>query len=189
MRAPDKFCVYLHKRPDDSVFYVGKGVIGRAYDFSPSRRTLWHKNVVAKYGRAAIRIEVIPCASEDDALRLEREKISALRAAGVELTNLTDGGEGCAGRVPTEAQLVALAKGRVVGKRGVCGPRPQLTKWQQTDAGKAHLVASGKAGTERLHALRTIACCECGRESETRSAKARFCSRLCEQRNRRARQA
>ena len=51
IEAATRFFVYLHKRPDGSVFYVGKGSKARANEFAPSRRTAHHRNVVAKHGR------------------------------------------------------------------------------------------------------------------------------------------
>lgn len=181
-----QWCVYLHKRPDGSVFYVGKGKTERARDFAPSRRTQWHKNVVAKHGRQNILIEILPCQDEMAAFALERERIAAAKAAGECLANLTDGGEGCAGRAPTAAQIAALAKGRIVGKRGAAGPRPQLDAWKQTPAGIEHLSRLGQIGAMALHRERHQDCAECGTSFVTTSAKAKCCGRLCEQRYRRA---
>jgi hypothetical protein len=121
-----KFCVYIHKRPDGSPFYIGKGTSIRAHDFAPSRRTKWHQNIVAKHGRASIVVQIIPCLNEQEAFELEKAHISIMKTNGVVLANLTDGGEGASGRKPTEAQNAGLAKGRMVGKKGTPGPRPQL---------------------------------------------------------------
>lgn len=189
--------MYVHKRPDGTPFYVGKGLVRRAYDFAASRRTEWHKNIVAKYGREAIKVETISCASEREAFDIERQKIAELRASGTELVNLTNGGEGAAGHVSNQRQLAALAIGR--GKH-----RPYLSEeakqriraahlsnlraWKETPEGIEHLRRMGEAGKARLHSERTIVCQECGKQHVTQSAKARFCGRACEQRNRRARQ-
>lgn len=100
-----KFVVYFHMRPDGTPFYVGKGVRSRAYDFAPSRRTLHHKNIVAKYGRENIGVRVINCMYEAEAFALERAHISLLRMDGVELVNLTNGGEGATGRKLSSEQL------------------------------------------------------------------------------------
>lgn len=183
-----QFCVYTHKKPNGDPFYIGKGLISRAYDFAPSRRTTWHKNIVNKYGRTNILIEIVLCDSEEHAFALEMTKIKEAKDAGFCLVNLTDGGEGVSGRIPTEKQLAALAKGRMVGKKGAKGPRPQLQKWLNTEAGQQHLQRLGQIGKEVLHRERLVVCCECGIEFKTTSAKAKNCSRLCEQRNRRARQ-
>lgn len=180
------WCVYLHQRPDGSVFYVGKGKPSRANDFAPSRRTLWHRNIVAKHGRKNIGVTVIPCCSEAEAFALERAHISIARAQGVELANLTEGGEGTAGHKSNEKQLAALARGRAVGKRGVPGPRPQLEAWKATPEGILHLQRLSQIGRAVLHQERICSCAECGVDFTTHSAKAKCCGRLCEQRYRRA---
>lgn len=107
-RKTGEFFVYLYKRPDGSVFYVGKGTKRRALSVSPSRRKVGRKKSVA---------------------------------------------------------------------------------WRKSEAGQAHLKKLAKIGKEALHRERTATCIECGCEFSTKSAKARACSRLCEQRNRRRRQA
>jgi hypothetical protein len=183
-----QFCVYTHKKPNGDPFYIGKGLVSRAYDFASSRRTEWHKNIVKKYGRTNILIEIILCDSEEQAFLLEKQKIKLARSMGFPLVNLTDGGEGTSGLKPNEQQIAGLAKGRRVGKKGPKGPRPHLEDWIRSDAGKEHVKKLSEIGREILHRERKVVCCECGVEFVTRSAKAKSCSRLCEQRNRRARQ-
>lgn len=184
--ASAKFCVYIHMRPDGSPFYIGKGLRRRAHDFAPSRRTEWHKNIVAKYGRENIGIKVIPCMDEHQAFFLERLHIKLARRKGASLVNLTDGGEGTAGHKANEKQLAALAKGRLKGKKGRPGPRPELDAWRLSPAGQAHQKKMGAIGAAALHRLRCVSCCECGSMFQTTSAKAKACSRACEQRYRRA---
>ena len=184
-----RFVVYLHRRPNGEIFYVGKGLLRRAYDFAPSRRTDWHKNIVAKYGRENILVDVIECDNEAQAFEIEKAEIAKARSSGCVLCNLTDGGEGCSGRAITEKQAAGLAKGRMHGKRGKKGRRAELEEWKASEAGKAHQVALGEAGKKRLHAEREVVCCCCNQKFTTRSAKAKSCSRLCEQRHRRARDA
>lgn len=189
LAASFNFCVYTHARPDGRVFYVGKGVPERAYCMAPSRRSLWHQNIVKKYGRENILVRVIPCLCEEEAFALERVQIAIHRLDGCELVNLTDGGEGASGHVMNEAQRQALEKGRRKGKRGVPGPRPNLDAWRNSPEGREHSRKMGEQGRIRLHAERSLSCAQCGVVFVTRSAKAKCCSRLCEQRRRRARQS
>ncbi len=194
------FYVYLHARPDGQVFYVGKGAGRRAWDFSPSRRTEWHLRVARKYGRANIRVMTHGVESENLAFELERFLIAEHRLSGRELINLTDGGEGCSGRKPTQKMLDGLKKGR--GKDrfarlsedskksildGLANGRKNISAWQKSEAGQAHfkkLVAAGKAARE-LMAPRTLTCPTCSKNFETVSWRAVYCSDKCGQIQRR----
>ncbi len=103
-----QFYVYIHKKPDGIPFYVGKGTGKRASQFS--KRTQWHKNIVAKYGKENIIIELVQCVDEKSAFDLERIYIKQLRESGVKLVNLTDGGEGTSGYKPTDETKMKLKK-------------------------------------------------------------------------------
>ena len=96
--TPSAFYVYTHARPDGLVFYVGKGAARRAWDFSPSRRTLHHLNIIRKHGAKNIVVRIIPQPDESSAFAHEIALIATCRSSGVELINLTDGGEGTSGR-------------------------------------------------------------------------------------------
>jgi hypothetical protein len=183
----ERFVVYQHKRPDGSVFYVGKGLVHRAFDLAPSRRTEWHNNIVAKYGRDNIVISYQECESEAQAFELERETIKTLRLEGVQLINLTDGGEGCSGRKPTSKQLESLNRGRQKGKRGVCGPRPQLAAWRKTEEGKAHIksLSDKTRGVKKTPRYQAV-CLQCGESFSFFSERAKFCGKNCQQRHSRA---
>jgi hypothetical protein len=88
--------VYLHlNADDDQPHHVGVGhTIGRPWCM---QRNAKHANKVAKHG---VRVEII---SEDltdaQAKWWEVRWIKALRAAGYDLTNLTDGGDGVRGEL------------------------------------------------------------------------------------------
>ena len=191
-----KFYVYLHVRPSGEIFYVGKGSNRRAFDMSPTRRTAHHRNIVNKYGRDAIEVRMIPCMYEEEAFQLEKALIAIHKPT---LVNLTDGGEGRAGRPATPAQQAALAKGRsklktisVESKErildGLARGRAKLDAYRASDAGKSHLERLAQIGKETLHRQRSLVCVQCEQSFVTRSAKAKCCSRLCEQRHRRAQQ-
>ena len=105
-----QFYIYVHRKPDGSPFYVGKGFGDRAYRFT--QRNKHHQNVVAKYGIENITVEVFPCASEQIAFAYEVQTISALRAQGFNLVNYGNGGEGPSGihRSSETRSKMALSK-------------------------------------------------------------------------------
>lgn len=91
-------------------FYVGKGQGKRAHSYRD--RNIHWKRIVAKYGHDAVILDHFN--DEQDALAHERYLISSFRALGVPLCNLTDGGEGVSGYVPTaetRAKASAVHKG------------------------------------------------------------------------------
>lgn len=118
MTTQKQFYVYLHLRPTNdgvnSVFYVGKGNKRRcSLSFE---RNNHHKNIVKKYGKENIIIRKFPCKSEQHAFDLEIQMIAKLRQMGVRLANLTDGGEGSSGVIPsceTRMKISLLHKGRI----------------------------------------------------------------------------
>ena len=93
------YYVYEHWRLDrDECFYVGKGRGNRA--FSMGNRNRHHQAIVAKLNRIGSAFEVRMVAfglAENDAFSLERDRIKFWRENGVDLANLTDGGEGISG--------------------------------------------------------------------------------------------
>jgi len=110
------FYAYVHIRPGadaHGAFYVGKGRDRRSHDFS--RRNLHHTHIINKYGPENIDVAQMECSSEALAFDLERGLIKCLRKMGVDLVNVTDGGEGVSGLRHSEqsrAQMSAKRKGR-----------------------------------------------------------------------------
>lgn len=92
----NNYFAYLHCKPDGTPFYVGKGLLHRVKNLS---RNKYHSNVVKKYGAENILIGEIECSTEEIALELEKGLIKCLKASGVKLTNLTEGGEGVSGLI------------------------------------------------------------------------------------------
>jgi hypothetical protein len=89
-----KFCVYIHARPDGSPFYVGKGTLERARKLV-RRNNPYHNNIVSKYGRDRIIVQVVRSNLEErDAFALEVSLIAKLKESGNRLCNMTAGGEG-----------------------------------------------------------------------------------------------
>jgi hypothetical protein len=110
---PKQFYAYIHARPDGTPFYVGKGNGRRVRNFS--KRNPHHKNIVAKYGKNNILIGSLECSTEAISFELEKGMIKCLRKMGVELTNRTNGGEGCVGLVLSDdakARISASLRGR-----------------------------------------------------------------------------
>lgn len=105
--AEAKFYVYVHRREDTgAVFYVGKGQGQRAY--CRTQRGRYWERVAGKYG---LLVEIVGSfVSELDAFKHERALIAVLRAAGVKLVNLTDGGDGASGAKRSEETLRRMSE-------------------------------------------------------------------------------
>lgn len=103
---------YMHCRPGQSTpFYIGRGVGRRAWHRG-GRNKHWH-NVVSKNGFDVHVLAKWP--SEKEANDHEIFLINTFRKMGVELCNVTDGGEGARGRRQTseaKAKVSAANKGR-----------------------------------------------------------------------------
>lgn len=134
-----QFYVYIHKKPDGTPFYVGKGTGNRAHQFS--KRTQWHKNIVKKYGKSNIVVQITYCMNEAQAFELEKIYIKQLKAAGDNLVNLTNGGEGTSGLVrgrQTEShrRKNAAAKRGNTFRRGSKHTPESIEKMRQAHVGK-----------------------------------------------------
>jgi hypothetical protein len=104
---------YIHCKPDDTPFYVGKGAWRRVRYFG--ERNPHHKNVVFKYGKENLFYGALECSDDKTAYALEQGLIKCLRRSGVSLVNRTDGGDG--GRNPTPETRAKLSE--AAKKRGV----------------------------------------------------------------------
>lgn len=119
MTTIPQFYVYILARPDDRVFYVGKGKGKRVFMHDREARSghKCHKcNVIRKLwkqGKEYKRYIVFTTENEQEAFNYERELIALHGRKN--LCNLTDGGEGCSGRVlsaETKAKISARHKGK-----------------------------------------------------------------------------
>ena len=114
-----EFYVYEHLRDDNGkVFYVGKGKNGRANVSSHHHRNIHWQRIVKKAGGFNVRY-VAKEMEEGQAFLLEVERISQLRKLGVDLCNMTNGGDGLAGLKRTEEHRRKIGnahRGKVVSK-------------------------------------------------------------------------
>lgn len=108
------YYAYVHCKPDNIVFYVGKGTLARAKNVR-AKRNQHYMRVVEKHGKENISVGVIECSSEKIAFDLEKGIIKCLKMSGIKLTNLTDGGEGNLGRIQTIEEIEKRRKS-ITGK-------------------------------------------------------------------------
>lgn len=105
--AKSNFYVYEHIRKDsNSVFYVGKGSYKRARAKN-CRNRYWH-HIVNKHG-FEVRF-VAKDLTEELAFLVEEERIDQLKRLGVNLCNMTNGGEGSSGLVMPQSAKDAMSK-------------------------------------------------------------------------------
>ncbi len=100
-RRGRRFYVYICFRPNGIPCYIGKGKEGRAFESAQGRNG--NKHLSATVRRAGGEIPVVILSDsllEKEAFALEVQLIKAIgRKPNGPLVNLTDGGEGPAGRV------------------------------------------------------------------------------------------
>jgi hypothetical protein len=93
--------VYIHKCPlSNNIKYVGKGRGNRAYITTPSRRHAHHRNWLESLKNKNLNpiVKILEFFKEEkEAFRYERTLIKNMRKKGINLCNITDGGEGSSG--------------------------------------------------------------------------------------------
>lgn len=95
------FYTYAHFRPDNSVFYIGKGQRNRAFD-KVSRSKKW-KAIVQESGH---KVEILAhWPTEQEAFEHEIFLIECFRSMGAPLVNVSKGGYGASGYRHTEIHL------------------------------------------------------------------------------------
>ena len=113
---------YSHNKPDGTPFYIGKGSGRRAFT---KRTNPYWKNIVAKYG---YEVQILShWDTEKEALNHEVLLIACMKDMGIELCNLTEGGEGATGYQHSEEHKASL-KGNTYG----------ASTWGLTFKGKKH---------------------------------------------------
>ena len=94
------FYTYEHTRNDTgAVFYVGKGR-GKRAGSTHGRNQYW-KRIVGKAGGFCVRM-IAEGVDEELAHFIEIERIDQCKRIGIRLANLTDGGEGASGCIPSQ---------------------------------------------------------------------------------------
>lgn len=105
---------YSHNKPDGTPFYIGKGVGKRAYS---KRRNVYWKRVAEKYG---YEVQILAYwKTNKEALDHEMLLISCFKDMGIELTNMTNGGEGLSGHKFSESHKKAIAEKLKVVNKGM----------------------------------------------------------------------
>ena len=133
------YYVYQHRAADtNQIFYVGKGKDKRFCD--KNKRGRYWKHYVAKHGFIP---EIIKNGMDEElAFLIEMECIDAYRKRGIQLINLTDGGEGCSGysMSHTEEQKAKWSRDR----KGMTSPRKGVTLSNET----RQKISESRSGSE-----------------------------------------
>lgn len=162
MTSSKNYYVYEHWRLDrDECFYVGKGHGSRAY--SMKNRNKHHQAIVSKLARIGSAFEVKIVAfglSEEEAFSLEMERIAFWKSSGVDLTNMTNGGEGASGLRHSDSTKKLWSdqrKGRPVSDEGKLKRSKSLKGRPKTpEHAKKAGVASGLSQQGKKHSKETI---------------------------------
>jgi len=122
---PCGFYVYAHLRQSDgSAFYIGKGQRSRAW--WRHSRSEWWNHIALKHG---VDVHIVAAnLTEDEALNFEKVVIAGLRDSGVDIINLTDGGDGVSGYRHDEQSIAKIKK--AVNNPDVAAKRK--AKWTKT---------------------------------------------------------
>lgn len=100
------FYTYAHYKPDNSVFYIGKGRGRRAWA-KDNRNPHW-RNVVAKHGEHKVEV-LAQWPTEQEAFEHEIFLIETFKLMGFALSNITFGGDGASGYKHTLETKKALS--------------------------------------------------------------------------------
>jgi group I intron endonuclease len=146
------FYVYTHTDPRTQlVRYVGKGKGRRAWEFK--RRCAHHKNWISRLASEGLTplVKLVETEkTEETAFQLEKLWIAAYRHAGMPLTNLTDGGDGPSGWVPsdeTKRRMSHAHKGKTLSEETRRKMSEARRKMSEANRGEKH-PRYGKAHSE-----------------------------------------
>ena len=142
------FYIYQHIRNDNGqIFYVGKGQGDRAK--SKERNPFW-KNVFKKAGGFTIDYFKTDIKDESEAYEIEKSRIAELRNQGVELTNISEGGEGFGsgeshpgyGKDRSDYELAKMRLGHLE-KSNVTSVTKRTVKRNLLSKGRTYFIARG----------------------------------------------
>lgn len=137
-----KYYTYAHIRLDtNAIFYIGKGS-GRRLRKTNGHSPYWH-NIVNKHGYKAIKL--CDWELESDAFQHEICLIKYLRNKGLDLVNLTYGGDGPSGvkcREETKLKISAALMGRPLSEEHKLKISIASAKHRHTEEAKLKISAS-----------------------------------------------
>jgi len=199
-----KYYVYVHRKKDDgTVFYVGKGTRDRMKQ-TRSRNKYWH-NIVNKHGFYYEFVEQFVT----DEIAKELEMFLITEIGRQNLCNLTDGGDGSYGYIPTEEtrkKLSKASKNRVwtkesrlklsKAKKGICPSKETIAKIVLSRKGFKHSIATKqkmsemrkgvphseahrKALSENSGRARAVKCIELDKTFKSCSEAAKYLGDIC----------
>lgn len=171
------FYVYEHWRPDKDVcFYVGKGKDDRAWRKRKSRN-IYYMRVVNKLERLGMCVEVRMVQSgliEFAALALEVERIVFWRSQGVQLANLTDGGEGVSGlKHKAKTKRILRAKSKAAALRIAADPEAKAQRSKRSSESATKYFADPEARKNHGKAMTEIM-----RDPKVRNARSKSMTRI-----------
>jgi len=112
------FYTYAHYKPDNSVFYIGKGRGRRAWS-NKNRNPHW-RNVIAKHGEPKVEV-LAQWPTEEEAFEHEKFLIWCFRDMGYSMANIADGGEGASGYKHRDDTIIKMQKNRMGEKNQFFG--------------------------------------------------------------------
>lgn len=113
-----QFYTYAHYKPDNSIFYIGKGSANRAYNFA-GRNVVWNR-IVKKHGDCKVEI-LGKWSTEQEAFDHEIFLIDTFRKMDLRLANISEGGLGSTGIKHTE-ELKASKKKMMLENNPMSNP-------------------------------------------------------------------
>lgn len=128
------YLVYRHIRPDtNQVFYIGKGKEGNKRPKSPSgRNSHWHNIVNKNSGEYEVEIMVTGLTHEEACDKeVEFIELYGRKCDGGTLCNISLGGDGAPGVIPSQETRYKLASYGMEGKKHSCETKKKISQSQK----------------------------------------------------------